>query len=69
MVLRNAALDAIEAVLPADLRGLIDVFVLDVSRQNHHQHSPFTKWTLKPQKQGFDVYLKSHYSYVDTKTL
>lgn len=28
---------SIEAVLPADLRGLIDVFVLDVSRQNHHQ--------------------------------
>lgn len=28
---------SIEAVLPVDLHGLIDVFVLDVSRQNHHQ--------------------------------
>ncbi len=27
----------IEAVLPADLRGLVDVFVLDVSRQSHYQ--------------------------------
>lgn len=28
---------SIEAVLPVDLRGLIDVFVLDVSRQHHPQ--------------------------------
>lgn len=28
---------SIEAVLPADLRGLIDVFVLDVSRNGDHQ--------------------------------
>lgn len=28
---------SIEAVLPADLRGLIDVFVLDVSRNGGHQ--------------------------------
>ncbi|ENT5063032.1 hypothetical protein ACE6X9_004171 [Salmonella enterica subsp. enterica] len=29
---------SIEAVLPIDLRGLIDVFVLDVSRHGGHQH-------------------------------
>ncbi|EBR2488053.1 hypothetical protein B2E92_10695, partial [Salmonella enterica] len=29
---------SIEAVLPIDLRGLIDIFVLDVSRHGDHQH-------------------------------